>query len=189
MKDDLQENIKAELQQETVEVQAKPQQEQPDSVEKVGEQPKEKKDPKILNPEEDHVAVDDIDAARMLKKSIAANAREDERPFSSTLTLRKILGGDILNAQFIRRQVWLVVLIVFFTIIYVSNRYSCQKYLLQIDKLNEELKDAKYRALSSNSLVTEKCRESHILEMLKTNADSTLRIPTQPPYIINVPNK
>ena len=148
-----------------------------------------KKESKILNPEEDHVAVDDIDAARMLKHAIEKNAREDEQPFSANLTLRKILGGNILNAQFVRRQIWLFVLIAFFMIIYVSNRYSCQKDLLQIDKLTEELKDAKYRALSSNSLVTERCRESHILEMLKNNEDSTLHIPNQPPYIISVPSK
>ncbi len=184
----MKENLQEESQQQTVDIQAKPEEKPQEELSGKASKAEEKKDSKILNPEEDHVAVDDIDAARMLKKSIAANAREDERPFSSKLTLRKILGGDILNAQFIRRQVWLVVLIVFFMIIYVSNRYSCQKYLLQIDKLNEELKDAKYRALSSNSLVTEKCRESHILEMLKANADSMLRIPTQPPYIINVPN-
>ncbi len=142
-----------------------------------------------LNPEEDHVAVDDIDAARMLKKAIVENTKEEDSLLTANLTLRKILGGDILNAQFVRRQIWLFVLIAGFMLLYVSNRYSCQKELLQIDKLTEELKDAKYRALSSNSLVTEKCRESHILEMLKNNADSTLHIPNQPPYIINVPNK
>ena len=139
--------------------------------------------------QEDHVAVDDLDAARMLKKAIVENVKEEDQPSAANLTLRKVLGGDILNTQFVRRQIWLFLLIAGFMILYVSNRYSCQKDLLLIDKLNEELKDAKYRALSSNSLVTEKCRESHILEMLKNNADSTLHIPTQPPYIINVPAK
>lgn len=141
------------------------------------------------NMAEDHVAVDDLDAARMLKKAIVENVKEEDQPSAANLTLRKVLGGDILNTQFIRRQIWLFLLIAGFMILYVSNRYSCQKDLLQIDKLSEELKDAKYRALSSNSLVTEKCRESHILEMLKNNADSTLHIPNQPPYIINVPSK
>lgn len=162
-----------------------------DTAEKVGKKEKKPqgKMTEPLNPEEDHVAVDDIDAARMLKKAIVENTREDDNLLTANLTLRKILGGDILNAQFVRRQIWLFVLIAGFMLLYVSNRYSCQKELLQIDQLTEELKDAKYRALSSNSLVTEKCRESHILEMLKNNADSTLHIPNQPPYIINVPNK
>ena len=61
-----------------------------------------------------------------LKEVIKENAREDEKPFSSTLALKTILGGDILNTQAIRRQVWLILLITIFAILYVSNRYSCQ---------------------------------------------------------------
>ena len=71
-----------------------------------------------------------------LKEVIEETAREDEQPLSSQLTLRKILGGDILNNRSIRQQIWLILLIVFFTIIYVANRYSCQKILIEIDRLN-----------------------------------------------------
>ena len=74
-----------------------------------------------------------------------------------------------------------------FTIIYISNRYSCQQSLIKIDKLNKELQDAKYRALSSNSELTEQSRESKVLEKLRNNKDSVLHIPTQPPYIITIP--
>lgn len=138
---------------------------------------------------EDHIAVDDVDAAKMLRESIVRNVKEEEQPLSAGVSLRKILGGDILNAQFIRRQVWLMLLIVLFMMVYIANRYSCQKDLVEIDRLNEQLKDAKYKALSSNSAVTEKCRESNVLEMLRQGADSTLHVPTQPPFIINVPEK
>ena len=124
-----------------------------------------------------------------LKEAIQEQAREDERPFSSNFTLRKILGGDILTTQLMRRQIWLIVLIVFFVILYISNRYSVQKDLLEIDRLNIQLKDAKYKALASSSLLTEKCRESHVLEMLKNNKDSLLKMPSQPPFIIEVPSK
>ncbi len=121
-----------------------------------------------------------------LKEVIAERATEDEAPHSRNFTLRKILGGDILNARVIRQQLWLIVLIVFFMIIYVSNRYSCQKDLIEIDKLQKELQEAKYKALSSSSQLTEQCRESHVLDLLKQNNDSTLKIANQPPYIIDV---
>lgn len=49
-----------------------------------------------------------------LKEVIAKQAIEEEASGSSSFTLRKILGGDILTAQIIRRQIWLVILIVFF---------------------------------------------------------------------------
>lgn len=122
-----------------------------------------------------------------LKEAIIEQAREDERPMSATFSLRKILGGDWLTADLLRRQLGVLLLIVIFIIVYISNRYSCQKDMLEIDRLNTELIDAKYRALSSSSELTEKCRESNVLKMLQTNKDSMLRIPSQPPYIIEVP--
>ncbi|WP_440485629.1 FtsL-like putative cell division protein [Segatella hominis] len=124
-----------------------------------------------------------------LKQVIAEQAIEGEAPLSSNFSLRKILGGDILTARIIRRQIWLVILVVFFVIIYISNRYSIQKDLIEIDQLQKELQDAKYKALSSSSQITEKSRESNVLEMLKNNKDSVLHIATQPPYIINVPEQ
>jgi hypothetical protein len=124
-----------------------------------------------------------------LKEVIQEQAREDEETLTSNITLRKILGGDFLTANMLKRQIGVILIIVAFTIVYISNRYSCQRDLLEIDKLNKELLDAKYKALSSSSMLTEKCRESHVLEMLRNNKDSILHIADQPPYIINVPEK
>ena len=50
--------------------------------------------------------------------------------------------------------------------------------------LQKELKAAKYKALSSSSQLTEKCRESRVLELLQEQHDSILKIPGQPPYIV-----
>ena len=126
---------------------------------------------------------------QILKNAIEDQAREDERPLASNFTLKKILGGDIFSAHFLRNNIGLIVLIVFFIIIYISNRYSVQKDLIEIDRLQKELSDAKYRSLSSSSQLTERSRESHVLEILKTNKDSVLKISSRPPFIINVPTK
>lgn len=122
-------------------------------------------------------------------KTLKESVREDDPKPSPGLTLGKILGGDILNAEWMRKQLWLIVLIVLFTIVYVAFRYQCQQDMITIDKLETELKDAKYKALSSSSSLTERCRESHVLELLKNNEDSLLHIADQPPYIINVPEE
>ena len=124
-----------------------------------------------------------------LKEVIAKQAIEEEASGSSSFTLRKILGGDILTAQIIRRQIWLVILIVFFVIIYISNRYNIQNDIIELDKLQKELQDTKYKALSTSSQITEKSRESNVLDMLKNNKDSVLHIATQPPYIIHRPEE
>ena len=139
--------------------------------------------------EEEEKRIEEEAEVRKIKAAIEEQAREDEQPQSSNFTLRKILGGDILSARFFRNNIWLMITIVFFTIVYISNRYSVQKYLIEIDKLNNELEDAKYRALSSSSQLTEKTRESHILEILKTRKDSVLKMSDRPPYIIDVPEK
>ena len=130
-----------------------------------------------------------IEEEKALKNAIEEQAREDEQPLSSNFTLKKILGVDIFSAHFLRNNIGLIVLIVVFVIIYISNRYSVQKDLIEIDKLETELSDAKYRALSSSSQLTERSRESHVLEILKTNKDSILKISSRPPFIINVPSK
>ena len=122
-------------------------------------------------------------AIQMIKETV----REEDPKLTPTLTLRTILGGDFLTADMVRRNIWLFVLMVIFTIIYVAVRYQCQQDMIAIDKLEKELLDAKYKALSSSSTLTEKCRESHVLHALKQNKDSLLHIADQPPYIINVP--
>lgn len=124
-----------------------------------------------------------------LALTIQNQAREDEQPLSKTLSFRKILGGDFFTAEFMKKNVGVIVLIVGFTLVYIANRYSCQNDLLEIDRLNKVLQDSKYKALSAASELTEKCRETHVLEMLRNNKDSVLKQASQPPYIINVEEK
>ncbi|MBR1548896.1 MAG: hypothetical protein IJ637_09260 [Prevotella sp.] len=121
-----------------------------------------------------------------LQKIKETASEEDPRP-SQQLSLRTILGGDLLTTGTVRSQIWLFMLIVLFMLVYVAFRYQCQQDMLTIDQLEGELKAAKYKALSSSSTLTEKCRESHVLDILKENKDSTLHQADQPPYIIEVP--
>ncbi|WP_235899244.1 FtsL-like putative cell division protein [Hallella mizrahii] len=124
-----------------------------------------------------------------LKEVIEEQATEDEAPQSRLFSLKKILGGDILYTSFVRKQIWLFMLIGAFLIVYIGSRYSCQQDLIQIDKLQVKLKDAKYKALSSTSQLTEISRESNVIELLKNNKDSVLKIPSAPPYKIEVPEE
>ena len=124
-------------------------------------------------------------------KSFAEMVKErategDSKPNAAT-NLRSIINGDMLNAKVVRNQIGVFFLITFFVFIYISNRYACQRNLVKINKLTKELTDAKFRALSSTSELTEKSRESRVLEMLHNCKDSTLHIASQPPFIINVP--
>ncbi len=121
-----------------------------------------------------------------LEKIKQTASEEDPNP-SGKLKLRTILGGDLLTTQMVRSQIWLFVMIVAFSLVYVAFRYQCQQDMIKIDKLEEKLKDAKFKALSASSTLTAKSRESHVLEILKQNQDSLLHQADQPPYIIEVP--
>lgn len=138
----------------------------------------------IENPQEEEKTEHKLKDA--LKK-IKENVHEDDPRPAQSLTFRSILGGDILTGEMVRNHIWLFAFIVALATAYVAIRYQCQQDVIAIDRLNAELTDAKYKALSSSSTLTEKCRESHVLDILKMNKDSLLHIADQPPYIINVP--
>ena len=138
----------------------------------------------IENPQEEEKTEHKLKDA--LKK-IKENVHEDDPRPAQSLTFRSILGGDILTGEMVRNHIWLFAFIVALATAYVAIRYQCQQDVIAIDRLNAELTDTKYKALSSSSTLTEKCRESHVLDILKMNKDSLLHIADQPPYIINVP--
>ena len=77
-------------------------------------------------------------ALQMLKNSVS---EEDNNP-TTQLSLKTILGGDILNAELFRRQLWLIVIVVVFIIVYVASRYQCQQGIIKIANMETELKDA-----------------------------------------------
>lgn len=150
---------------------------------------KRKKNNDDSNNDTDNDTDDKREEGKSLADVIRERANEVERRPLGSLTLKSIVGGDILATTAVRKQIGVIMLIVLFMLVYISDRYSCQQSLIQIDKLNEELNDAKAKALSSSSKLTEKSRESRVLEMLQACKDSTLHISTQPPYIINIPEQ
>lgn len=143
-----------------------------------------KKEEKIEEVKPEEVAPEDLSTIDELRRI----TEDDDTPVGA-LTLRKILGGDILSTQMMRRQVWLCLLIALFVTIYVAFRYQCQEDMIKIAQLENQLTDAKYKALSSSSNLTEKCRESRVMDMLRLHNDSTLHTSNQPPYKIYVPEK
>lgn len=120
-------------------------------------------------------------------KKIQETAQDSDTHPGQQLTLKSVLGGDFLTAGFMRSQVGVILLVVAFTLVYVGFRYQCQQDMVSIRKLEIQLKDAKNKALAASSTLTEKCRESHVIETLQQNNDSLLHIANQPPYIIQVP--
>ena len=99
------------------------------------------------------------------------------------MSIKSILGGDILANDFVKRQTSLLILIMVLTILYIDNRYTSQQELIEIDRLKKELTDIKYDALTRSSELMEKSRQSRIEEYISTG-DSPLETSTNRPYLI-----
>lgn len=98
-------------------------------------------------------------------------------------SLKSILGGDILEAGFFRRQSKLFALIMLMVLFYIHNRYAAQKQMIDIDQLKQTLTDIRYDALTRNSELTEKSRQSRIEEYI-SNKETELQAATNPPYLV-----
>lgn len=99
------------------------------------------------------------------------------------MSIKSILGGDILANDFFKRQTSLLILIMVLTILYIDNRYECQQEMIEIDKLKKELTDIKYDALTRSSELMEKSRQSRIEEYISSE-ESHLETATSRPYLI-----
>ena len=102
---------------------------------------------------------------------------------SSHMSVKSILGGDILANDFFKRQISLLILIMVLTILYIDNRYTSQQELIEIDRLKKELTDIKYDALTRSSELMEKSRQSRIEEYISAE-ESHLETSTNRPYLI-----
>ena len=115
-------------------------------------------------------------------EKFTASEKIEQRP---NISLREILGGDILTGHWIRRQIWLILLCVAFIIIYITNRYSAQQEIIKIESLKTELATIRYYALTRSSELTIKSRQSQIEKGLVMIGDSTLCTPKEPPFKIS----
>ena len=109
--------------------------------------------------------------------------KQQENASPKHMSIRSILGGDILANDFFKRQTSLLILIMILTILYIDNRYTSQQELIEIDRLKKELIDIKYDALTRSSELMEKSRQSRIEEYISTE-ESHLETATNRPDLI-----
>lgn len=137
--------------------------------------------------EEKPMALSGVLGNKTLEDVINREAKE-EQDTSSPFSLSRTLGGVIIARAF-QSQIALMLLICAFLIIYITNRYVCQKKQVEIAKIESKMVEARYKATVCTSILTEKSRESNIMHLLDQYGDSTLAVPKDPPYLIRVPNE
>lgn len=117
------------------------------------------------------------------QKQNTQQAKDGQTASPKHMSIRSILGGDILANDFLKRQTRLLVLIMVLTVWYIDNRYSSQQEMIEIDKLKKDLTDIKYDALTRSSELMEKSRQSRIEEYISAG-ESPLQTATNRPYLI-----
>lgn len=125
---------------------------------------------------------DKADAIEAIKKF----ANEDETDKVEAVTLRSVLGGDVLQSRFMMKQVVFVMFLAVLMIIYTGNRYASQQDAILIDGLQIELQTMQYNVLTISSELTNLTRQSVIEKQMKENGDTTLLKSTTPPFEINI---
>ena len=149
--------------------------------------PDEKAEPEVEDADgEEREADKESPVVRTLEDIVEQEAREESTAPPSSFSLSRTLGGAII-ARAVHKQMGLVLLIVGFLIIYITCRFMCQKQMVEIDRLEQQLVTIRYKAVVFSSALTEKSRESNIMNLLELKGDSTLKVPKEPPYKINIP--
>ena len=119
----------------------------------------------------------------MKEQNTNKQKKQKENASPKHMSIRSILGGDILANDFFKRQTSLLILIMILTILYIDNRYTSQQELIEIDRLKKELIDVRYKALNRSSELMEKSRQSRIEEYISTE-ESHLETATNRPFLI-----
>ena len=95
----------------------------------------------------------------------------------------KIYSGNILRDERLTKNAGLFALILFYAIIYVSNRYTFHQELHKIADLKDDIKILKYDILTLQSELSGKGRQSNVEKYVK-ESESELGIATRPPFLI-----
>lgn len=129
----------------------------------------------------DHI--EEKDSAESRKAKIISSLLNEEE---GETDLRNYRWKDLLiiDGQWVRRQIVLILLIVGGIIFYITNRYQAQKDIIELVQLQNELKDMKFRVLTRSSELTLKTRQSELEHQLKNLGDSTLLPTNEAPFII-----
>ena len=110
----------------------------------------------------------------------------DDDDETNELTMEGI--RQILDAapRWFLRQWKLLLLCLAGIFLYITNGYQAQMEMMTESKLEEELKDWRYRSITRAGELTLLCRQSQLEQKLREQGDSTMTTSKEPPFVIKV---
>lgn len=144
--------------------------------------PEDSQEEEFLEEEEEEVSPGQKDQS--LPAKVERFTQRESLGNKNKISLKDILGGEILTRNTFRKQFGLIAVCVFYVILYITNRYQAQQELIEIEELKIELQKQKYYSLTRSGEFTIRSRQSQVEKMLKQTPDSMLVTPKEPPFII-----
>ena len=148
-------------------------------------------DEELVVPEEAAEITTDEDAEtsaeeQELDEVVERYVSDEDEDDLGEISFMTVLGGDLLQSPFFRRQVMFIIFIAGLLLFYTGNRYSSQQDIITIDSLKVRLQQERYNVLTQSSELLNLSRQSNIEQQLRLFGDSALANPTTPPYEIEV---
>lgn len=94
-----------------------------------------------------------------------------------------VFGGSVLTEDYFLRNMRFILVLVVVVIFFISQRYTMLQRMSDIERLQHELNDVKYEALTISSSLTEASRQGEI-ERRVEEAGLELKVTNEPVYYI-----
>ncbi|MCF0181527.1 MAG: hypothetical protein HUK11_04650 [Muribaculaceae bacterium] len=98
--------------------------------------------------------------------------------------LSDLFHGKFLSVAFFKRYTIHIAFIVGMVLMYISNKYTCQKYMTEINQLKEQLESANTDWVNASAKYNSMIRESQMKAFVDT-MHIHLIAPEQPPYSLD----
>lgn len=96
----------------------------------------------------------------------------------------RVFGGSVLIEDFFLKNMRFVIVVVIVMFLFIGHRYRVLQQMAEIEKLQHELRDAKYESLTISSRLTEAGRQGEI-ERRVAESGLDLKVTNQPVYYID----
>lgn len=108
--------------------------------------------------------------------------KKDNKSKSNTQdVIMMTLQGRFLSLQFFKENFIYIIAVTIMTLMYISNKYTCQSYQQEVMNLKNDLENAKTDWVNSSAKYNSMIRESHMKAYIDT-MHIDLSSPEQPPY-------
>lgn len=80
-----------------------------------------------------------------------------------------VMGGTVLTGNFFTKNLRFIAIFILLVVLYISNRYTVSERMSRIERLQHELKDAKYESVAISAKLIGVSREIKIKELVEKN--------------------